>query len=59
MTNTIVVMGLLLALLGKIVGVAFMMRSEEKASSIPFTVLVSLGYVMIVGGGLAGGSFSF
>jgi hypothetical protein len=55
--NTIVVMGLVLAVLGKLIGVAWMMRSED-ASSLPFAVLVGLGYAMVVGGGLAGGSVS-
>ena len=58
MLNTIVLMGLLLAVFGKIVGVALMVRSED-ASSLPFTVLVTAGYAMLIGGGLAGGSFSF
>lgn len=52
-------MGLVLAVLGKIVGVAFMMRSEEKATWVPFAVLVTGGYAMVIGGALAGGSFSF
>lgn len=59
MLNTIVVIGLVLAVVGKLVGVAFMMRSEGKATRVPFIVLVTIGYVMIVGGGLAGGSASF
>ena len=58
MWNVILLMGLLLALFGKIIGVAWMMRSED-ASSLPFTVLVGCGYAMIVGAGLAGGSVSF
>jgi hypothetical protein len=53
--NTIVLMGIVLAISGKIIGVAWMMRSED-ASSLPFTVLVGLGYAMLIGGGLAGGS---
>ncbi len=57
--NTIVLMGIVIAILGKIVGVAFLMRSEEKATAVPFVVLVTSGYAMIIGGGLAGGSFSF
>jgi len=59
MLNTIVLMGIIVAVLGKIVGVAFMMRSEEKATIVPFAVLVTAGYAMLIGGGLAGGSFSF
>lgn len=59
MMNTIVLMGLVIAVLGKIVGVAFLMRSEEKATAVPFVVLVTGGYAMLIGGGLAGGSFSF
>jgi hypothetical protein len=56
--NTIVLMGFVLAILGKFIGVAWMMRSED-ASSLPFTVLVGCGYAMFIGGGLAGGSVSF
>lgn len=56
--NTIVFMGFVLAIVGKLVGVAWMMRSED-ASSLPFTVLVGCGYAMLIGGGLAGGSMSF
>lgn len=59
MVNTIVLMGLMIAILGKVVGVAFMMRSEENATAVPFTVLVTTGYAMLIGGSLAGGSFSF
>jgi hypothetical protein len=55
--NTIVLMGLVLAVLGKIVGIGFMMR--ENPTRLPFTVLVAAGYAMVIGGGLAGGSFSF
>ncbi len=55
--NTIVLMGLVLAVVGKIVGVAWMMRSED-ATSLPFAVLVGCGYAMVIGGGLAGGSVS-
>lgn len=58
MLNTIVVMGLVLAVVGKIVGIAFVMRSENP-TTLPFTVLVTAGYAMLIGGGLAGGSFSF
>ena len=58
MLNTIVLMGLLLAVVGKIVGVAFVMRSENP-TTLPFTVLVTAGYAMLIGGSLAGGSFSF
>ena len=58
MFNTIVLMGLLLAVVGKIVGVAFAMRSENP-TTLPFTVLVTAGYAMLIGGSLAGGSFSF
>lgn len=59
MLDTIVLMGLIIAVVGKIVGVGFLMRSEEKATAVPFIVLVSTGYAMVIGGGLAGGSFSF
>lgn len=59
MLNTIVLMGIVIAVLGKIVGIAFMMRSEENATAVPFTVLVTAGYAMLIGGSLAGGSFSF
>ncbi len=58
MWDAVLLMGLVLAFGGKIIGVAWMMRSED-ASSLPFTVLVGTGYAMIVGGGLAGGSFAF
>ncbi len=59
MLNTIVLMGLMIAILGKFVGLAFMMRSEENATVVPFTVLVTTGYAMLIGGSLAGGSLSF
>ncbi len=58
MLNTIVLMGLLLAVVGKIVGIAFVMRSENP-TTLPFTVLVTAGYAMLIGGSLAGGSFTF
>ena len=57
--NTVVLMGIVMAVLGKIVGVAFMMRSEENATAVPFIVLVTGGYAMLIGGWLAGGSLSF
>lgn len=46
------------AVLGKIVGVACEVRSEN-SSDVPFIVLVASGYLMVIGGGLAGGSFAF
>jgi hypothetical protein len=58
MLNTIVLMGLVIAVLGKLVGVAFVMRAEN-ATNVPFIVLVATGYAMVIGGGLAGGSVSF
>ncbi len=58
MLNTIVLMGLVIAVAGKIVAIAWMMR-DENASSLPFVVLVGGGYAMVIGGALAGGSVSF
>jgi hypothetical protein len=56
--NTILLMGLILSVVGKLVGIAFAARSEN-ATSWPFIVLVTAGYAMVIGAGLAGGSVSF
>jgi hypothetical protein len=58
MWNTIVLMGLVITVLGKLVGVAFIAKSEN-ASNVPFIVLVTSGYAMVIGGAIGGGSFSF
>jgi hypothetical protein len=56
--NVIVLMGVVLAVAGKLVGIAFAARSQN-ATRVPFIVLVASGYAMVIGGGLAGGSVSF
>lgn len=56
--NTLVLAGIVVVVLGKIVGVAYAVRSEN-SSNVPFIVLVASGYLMVIGGGLAGGSLSF
>ena len=58
MLDTIVIMGLVLAVVGKIVGIAFALRANNP-TRVPFIVLVAAGYAMVIGGGLAGGGVSF
>lgn len=55
MASTLIVMGIVIAILGKIAAVIVLMRSEQ-ARMLPFGALIFSGYLMVIGGGLAGGS---
>jgi len=56
MANSLLVMGLLIAIGGKIVGF-FWICLNEKARVAPFVVLVLVGYAMFIGAGMSGGTF--
>jgi len=58
MANTLVLLGIVIAIGGKLVAVGYFVRVEQ-ARTMPFLALILGGYLMVVAGGLSGGGLPF